>query len=561
MITKNLPIPVLWIVLIAFLNGNSIAQERTENYFKFCVDNHSELETVTRLISIDKVVNDTVYAFATDKQLEEFNNNTDYQYTLTSPYDLKKSSLEMATDIAEMEAWDKYPAYDVYLQMMEKFENDNPGICRIESAGETVEGRELLVAKISDNVDEEEGEPGFFYTSTMHGDEITGFVFMLRLIDSLVSDYHTNPQIKHLVDNIEIYINPNANPDGTYAGGNHTVSEATRGNANYKNLNRDFPDPVDGENKPYEPETQAMMDYAEQQDFALSANFHGGAEVVNYPWDGVSRAHPDEEWFKYISLIYANSAKENSPEGYFEGIDTSGVTNGYNWYPIYGGRQDYMTYFRHGREVTIEISETKLLPSDLLPDYWGYNKEALFLFMEQALCGIKGKVRTDSGAGLNAKVEILNHDTEIDQSWVYSDEETGSYNRLIESGNYDMAFHADGYQSDTVRDVIVPENNFVNVDVTLEQGMLLEASKDSIYKELSYGTNELEEILLHWYGENDFEYEIDMSGQEDWISVEPTEGVIENATGTDTLFVNLDASELDAGVYRSEVKVSNQDSV
>ncbi len=33
MITKNLPIPVLWIVLIAFLNGNSIAQERTENYF------------------------------------------------------------------------------------------------------------------------------------------------------------------------------------------------------------------------------------------------------------------------------------------------------------------------------------------------------------------------------------------------------------------------------------------------------------------------------------------------------------------------------------------------
>lgn len=559
MMTKKMSIPVLWIVLITFLNGNSFAQEKTQNYLKFSIDKHSELEFVTRLVSIDKVVNDTVFAFATDEQLEEFINKTRYQYTLTSPYDLKMNTLEMASDIAGMEDWDKYPAYDVYLQMMEKFENDYPGICKIETIGETVEGRKLQVAKISDNLDNEEGEPKFLYTSTMHGDEITGFVLMLRLIDSLLSSYNTNPDIQHLVDNIEIYINPNANPDGTYAGGNQTVAEATRGNANYKDLNRDFPDPVDGENSPYEPETKAMMDFAEQKGFALSANFHGGAEVVNYPWDGVSRLHPDEEWFENISLEYANSAKENSPDEYFEGIDTSGVTNGYDWYPVYGGRQDYMTYFRHGREVTIEISETKLLPSDLLPDYWEYNKEALFLFMEQVLYGIKGKVKNTDGIALNAKVEILEHDTDMDQSWVYTNNQTGFYHRLIEPGQYDMAFHSDGYQSDTIRDVVVPEHNSVHIDATLKKGVLLEAGNDSIYKELSYGTNELEELLLNWYGENDFEYEVGIESQEDWISVEPKEGIIEK--GTDTLYVYLDAYGLDAGVYETGIQISNQDSL
>jgi hypothetical protein len=33
-----------------------------------------------------------------------------------------------------------------------------------------------------------------------------------------------------------------------------------------------------------------------------------------------------------------------------------GVTNGYDWYRITGGRQDYVTWFLRGREVTIEVS-------------------------------------------------------------------------------------------------------------------------------------------------------------------------------------------------------------
>ena len=50
----------------------------------------------------------------------------------------------------------------------------------------------------------------------MHGDEITGYVTMLRLIDTLAKGYGIVPQFTYLLQNVEIWINPLADPDGTY---------------------------------------------------------------------------------------------------------------------------------------------------------------------------------------------------------------------------------------------------------------------------------------------------------------------------------------------------------
>ena len=49
---------------------------------------------------------------------------------------------------------------------------------------------------------------------------------MLRFIDYLLSNYDT-PEIKALVDSTEIWICPLVNPDGTYFGGDSTITEAT----------------------------------------------------------------------------------------------------------------------------------------------------------------------------------------------------------------------------------------------------------------------------------------------------------------------------------------------
>jgi hypothetical protein len=227
-----------------------------EIYFQFNVENKKDIPELTRIISIDNVIGNTVYAYANENEFISFQ-DFGMDYTIL-PHPNENFDPKMASwnELKDSKAWDTYPTYDAYVAMMYQFETDYPDICDVFSIGQSVQGRELLMAKISDNLSTDENEPEFFYTSTMHGDETAGYIFMLRLIDSLLTSYGTSTRITNLVDQIEIYINPLANPDGTYHGGNNTVSGAIRRNANNVDLNRNFPDPVTGPNPNTQTETE-----------------------------------------------------------------------------------------------------------------------------------------------------------------------------------------------------------------------------------------------------------------------------------------------------------------
>ncbi len=454
-------------VCAVLLASTSFAQPQ-QHYFKFTYQSKAQIETLSKAISIDNVQGDTVYAYATDPQFNQFvKMGYDYQ-VLPNPGTMIIP--KMAHNIQEMRDWDAYPTYDEYVNMMYQFAADYPSICTVTSIGNTVEGRELLVAKISKNVNIEEEEPEVFYTSTMHGDETTGYVLMLRLIDSLLTSYGTDPRITNLIDNMEIYINPLANPDGTYHGGNNTVYGAIRYNANWVDPNRNFPDPDEGphpDGNPWQPETIAMMNFADAHSLITSANFHGGAEVVNYPWDTWSRRHADDTWFIAISREYADTAHAYSPSGYMTDLN-NGITNGWDWYTIAGGRQDYMNYYQGCREVTIELSHTKLPNPSQLPDFWDYNKRSFLNYIENAFYGIHGVV-TDAETGLpiDASIYVLDHD--VDNSQVYTDPDIGDYYRMIAPGNWDLKFTADGYTPVTVENVNVSSyDDIVALNAQLE---------------------------------------------------------------------------------------------
>ena len=47
------------------------------------------------------------------------------------------------------------------------------------------------------------------------------------------------------------------------------------------------------------------MEFQKTRNFSLSANFHGGAEVVNYPWDTIGDNHPSHDYVVSISKKYA----------------------------------------------------------------------------------------------------------------------------------------------------------------------------------------------------------------------------------------------------------------
>ena len=66
---------------------------------------------------------------------------------------------------------------------------------RAVSATNTSRPHDLWAIKLSDNPDVDEDEPEVFLTSTMHGDEITGYGLMLRLLDELTTGYSSDPDL------------------------------------------------------------------------------------------------------------------------------------------------------------------------------------------------------------------------------------------------------------------------------------------------------------------------------------------------------------------------------
>lgn len=448
-------------------------QNTKEVYFSFEVSSRAELSSLTKIISIDNITGNTVKAFANKKGYAKFLElNYPHNFLLLpkEEYQNENGSLYSGNNNRVVSS---YPTYTQYEAMMLQFANDYPSICKYYELGTLPSGRKIIALKITDNVNQAEDEPEFFYTSTMHGDETAGYPMMLSLIEHLLTNYGSNTRVTNLVNSVEIWINPLANPDGTYAGGNNTVSGATRYNANGIDLNRNFPDPQDGphpDGEVYQPETIIFMGFADTMSFDMAANFHGGAEVVNFPWDTWSTAHADENWWIRESREFADSAQLNSPNGYMDDLYSGsfpGVTNGFDWYEVDGGRQDYMQWFHHCREFTIELSTQKILNASSLANHFYYNLPSLMNYMESSLHGIRGVVTDNcTGAPIKAKVFITSHD--FDSSHVYSTANVGDYHRPIYPGTYTVVVSAPGYQTQTFNSVNVASSTSTTVlDIAL----------------------------------------------------------------------------------------------
>ena len=335
-----------------------------------------------------------------------------------------------------------------------------PAITTLYNIGNSYQGRALWMMKISDNVNVEEDEPEFRYISTMHGDEVVGMELCLKLVQLLTSSYGTDPQITNLVNDVEIWIMPLMNPDGYTAGGRY--------NAQGRDLNRDFPDRVVDTNNTTAgrgTETRHVMNWGFAHSPVLSANFHGGALCVNYPYDSDPNpnayysATPDDALMINLSLAYSTL---NTPM-YNSYWFNNGITNGVEWYLIYGGMQDWNYVWQGCIDVTIELDDNKWPSYSQINGLWNDNRASMLAYMEKSLTGVRGLV-TDSVSGLpvEAKIRIVgvNHD-------IYTDPDVGDYHRLALPGTYSVLFSAEGYVSQTVSGVSVGSGAATRVDVPM----------------------------------------------------------------------------------------------
>jgi hypothetical protein len=341
-----------------------------------------------------------------------------------------------------------YPTYEEIENFLKKITSKYPKISKLISIGKTVEGRDLWMVKISDNVEVDEIEPEFKFISSMHGNEITGRELTQFLIKDLLEGYGVDKKITELINNTEIYIMPSLNPDGS--------NRRQRANANGYDLNRNFPDWGRGDNndlKNRQPETKSLMNFQASRNFSLSANFHGGAVVVNYPWDNTYDRHPLDELVKGLSLGYASLNPEMRNSRSFDG----GITNGADWYVLKGGMQDWSYFFYNDLQITIELSRNKWPRYSDIPSYYKDNKASMLAYVKSIHQGAGFKLKNSKTSGRVSIVQKIEDGTTLDRgSYGFSN---GEFFKVLPIGKYDFKVQLAG-------SVIIQELNFeVDTDV------------------------------------------------------------------------------------------------
>lgn len=192
------------------------------------------------------------------------------------------------------------------------------------SIGQSIEGRQLWVVRISDNPEVDEDEPAVFLNAAIHAREPGGVSTVFGFIHYLVRNYGIDPTVTWLIDNRELYIEPVVNPDGYVY--NETSDGYWRKNKRDNNndgrfeesedgvdLNRNFgymwgydnygssPTPSSQTYRgtaPFsEPETDYMRVFADSIRPRIVINYHTYSNLVIYPWGYVNQPTPDQDVF------------------------------------------------------------------------------------------------------------------------------------------------------------------------------------------------------------------------------------------------------------------------
>nr|WP_321234048.1 immunoglobulin-like domain-containing protein [uncultured Psychroserpens sp.] len=223
--------------------------------------------------------------------------------------------------------------YDMVLQELDDMRSLYPNLISVKQNASptnqlTVEGRTVYFVRISDNPDVDEPEPETLYQSLIHARESATVMNMMYYMWYILENYNSDPAIRNLVNNQELYFIPVFNPDGFV----YNQTQAPNGGGlQRKNRNTSAPgscsqylDGIDlNRNSAYywgnggastnscsdtylgtapfsENETQIMRDFFLQHDFELALNHHSFKNAMLHAYAGTTIANPrPDEYSKY----------------------------------------------------------------------------------------------------------------------------------------------------------------------------------------------------------------------------------------------------------------------
>ncbi|CAF3814095.1 unnamed protein product [Rotaria sp. Silwood1] len=342
----------------------------------------------------------------------------------------------------------RYHNYSEMTSILQDLASRYPSKASLVEIGKSQGGKSLLAMALSAYAPNQHVllRPEVKYIGNIHGNEVVGLEVLLYLIEYLLTSNDT--LVYQVMNRSRIWIMPSINPDGLEKSIYGDCSSATgRYTLNNIDLNRNFPDYYGAtlSSSIRAQETSAIMSWLANVSFVLSANFHGGAFVINTPLDryyvGRVSTSDDDDIYQMVAHSYINRTKQINENCANEFMNTSYVIRGADWYEIVGGMQDY-GYFNYGTiELTIEISCCKYPESNLLASYWDYNRDAMIGHLLQAQRGVKGLILNEYSQPIPSTEIMINN-----RKPVVKVTSLGEFWRILLPGTYTLKVLYRGFQ-------------------------------------------------------------------------------------------------------------------
>lgn len=111
--------------------------------------------------------------------------------------------------------FDRFYRYDDLAQILQRYAQEVPHLVRVDSIGTSFEGRDILLATITNfETGEDKHKPALWVDGNIHSVELSASTACLYLINRLVTAHGTDETITRCLDTRTFYVCPRVNPDG-----------------------------------------------------------------------------------------------------------------------------------------------------------------------------------------------------------------------------------------------------------------------------------------------------------------------------------------------------------
>ena len=319
-----------------------------------------------------------------------------------------------------------------------------PDITQVVSIGKTIEGRDILGIKISDNAAVKENEPSILVNGMHHAREVMTTEITTDMIQYLTSNYGKDADVTAWVNGTEIWVVPMLNLDGNNKmwDKNFMWRKNNRGNHGV-DLNRNYPtgwnscngsssrksaQDYRGTAPASEPETQAMMNFVASIKPVFNISYHSYSEIVLYPFGCRPLKTPVDE---AVEEIGAEIGKK---------LDYKPGTAWELLYNADGGDIDWMYVEHQVIPYVIEVNATY----DGFHPHYNKSRDVTVLRNRPGWMHLLNKLKGPSLQGIVDKNEFdvikISKSGQSAAFQTYKINPDGSYYVILKPGKYDVQF-------------------------------------------------------------------------------------------------------------------------